>query len=62
MTFVILWIATVAAVFSLGYSFGRQAGLVEGRLHGFQGALERAIEVQRPLNLLRRILLPNAKD
>lgn len=62
MAFIILWITTVAAVFSLGYSFGRQSGLAEGRLHGFKGALERAIEVQRPLNLLRRILLPNSKD
>lgn len=61
MAFVIVWIVTVLAVFGLGYSFGYQAGHQQGSLHGFQGAIRRAIQVEKPLNLLNRILVPGKR-
>lgn len=57
MSFAILWIASAIMVFGLGYSFGYQAGFQRGTYRGFQGALRRAIQVEKPLNLLHRILV-----
>jgi len=54
----ILWSLSSIAVFALAYSLGYEAGREEGILKGFQGALKRAIQTERPLDVLRRVLVP----
>ena len=58
MLYPILWSISSIALFILAYSLGYEAGYEEGTRKGFQGALKRAIQTERPLELLRRILVP----
>jgi hypothetical protein len=55
---VAIWLVSVSAVFGLAYSLGFQAGRLVGKREGFQMALVRADEAQRPLNVLYRALVP----
>ncbi|MBX9652319.1 hypothetical protein K2Y11_01740 [bacterium] len=58
MLYPILWSISSIAVFALAYSLGYEAGREDGIQKGFQGALKRAIQSERPLDLLRRVLVP----
>lgn len=58
MIYSVLWALSAIAIFFLAYSLGYQSGYEEGTHKGFEGALKRAIQVERPLDLLRRILVP----
>jgi hypothetical protein len=58
MIVILTWVGTVAAIFPLAYSLGYQAGRKQGKHEGFESALHRAIEVQRPLDILYRTLVP----
>lgn len=58
MIVILTWVGTVAATFPLAYSLGYQAGRKQGKQEGFASALHRAIEVQRPLDILYRTLVP----
>jgi hypothetical protein len=52
------WMISVSAVFALAYSLGFQAGRKHGKKEGFERALARAIETQRPLEIIYRTLVP----
>ena len=58
MIVILTWVGTIAAIFPLAYSLGYQAGRKQGKHEGFESALHRAIEVQRPLDILYRTLVP----
>jgi hypothetical protein len=55
---IVIWLVTMLGVFAFSYSMGYQAGRSRGKHEGFEIALLRAIEAQRPLDLLRRVLVP----
>lgn len=58
MLFATAWVISTTLVFILGYRLGYRSGHERGSVKGFQGAIARAIEVERPLDLLRRIMVP----
>lgn len=52
------WMMQWAIAAALGYGVGWRRGWLAGDKHGYRSALERAIAIERPLSLLRRIVVP----